>query len=120
MSDSLPQTEQQFTDFDELFHYFKDEVFTKSSKIKQPDKSDLLELYIKEVNDIYNNFQYLKSDIYPDISLNFLQYIKECMSIGPFGINKHSPIFYTTDNGRESYIYTPPEIIRNSWINFKI
>ena len=120
MSELVPETNTSFTDFDQLFNYFKDEIFGKSAKIKQPDNSTLLEMYTNEANLIYTNFQYLKSDIYPEISSEFLKYIEENMTIGPFGINKHSPIFYSTPSGKDSYKYTPPEIIRNSWINFKI
>ena len=120
MSEKVPETDFSFTDFDQLFNHFKDEIFDKSATMRKPDNAKLLEIYINEANEIYNNFRYLKSDIYPEISIDFLEYIKQNMTIGPFGIDKHSPIFYTTKSGQDSFRYTPPEIIRDSWVNFKI
>jgi hypothetical protein len=109
-----------FTNFNQLFNHYKEEVFDKSSKIKQPTNTEILEIYSKEAHNINIDFPKLKSDIYPDIDIKFLEYIKQNMTIGPFGGDKHSPIFYTTEGGIDSYRYTSPEIIRQCWVNFKI
>ena len=40
--------------------------------------------------------------------------------LGPFNTNIHSPIFYTTEYGTDSYKYASPEVIDRAWIDFKI
>jgi hypothetical protein len=117
---TINKIEPIFTDFDDLFHHYKNEIFDKSSKIKLPNKEDIFNIYNEYVIVIYNNFSKLKSSIYPPISSNFQKYIKENLTIGPFGIDKHSPFYYTSYDKKDSFNYAAPEIIRSSWINFKI
>jgi len=106
--------------FDQLFNLHKEEVFKKSANMIQPDNNEIIKIFNNEAKNIYNNFQYLKSDSYPEIPYNFLYYIRENLVIGPFNTNIHSPIFYTTQDGIESYKYASPEIIDRAWVDFKI
>lgn len=103
----------------DIFEKYCDELFEKSKNTTLPNK--LLDKYQKDAKRILNDFEsFTPPEKLPSIPKNFLDYIRANLMIGPFRNYIHSPVFYSTDEGKISFGYASPEVIEYGWVNFKI
>ena len=112
-----------FKTFNELFNHFKQEIFDISLAMNIPEEEEILQMYQENALMIYNNIGLLKSDSKPVIENEFIAYIQQNLAGTTHtnqSINKHTPLFYTTKDGIDSFKYAAPELINNSWINYKL
>ena len=105
---------------DVVFKKHCDQLSEKSKNMSYPDKPDVHKEY-QTAKRILSDFKsFIPPENLPPIPNNFLDYITENLMIGLSGNHIHSPVFYSTDEGRVSFGYAAPELIKYSWVNFKI
>jgi hypothetical protein len=108
-----------YKDFNDLFNQNKTSIYEISNKIEEPNKEKMIKLFNEYVLMIYNNIAILKpQNNLPKIDENFIIYIK--LNLNSDINYKHCPMHYTTEDGKNSMIYASPEIITNTWVDFKI
>jgi hypothetical protein len=107
--------------FDKLvFEQYCDQLFKESENMVFPNKMNIFNEY-QTAKDILSDFKsFIPPENLPPIPKNFLDYLTANLTIGPTRNYIHSPVFYSTDEGRISFGYAAPELIKYSWVNFKI
>jgi hypothetical protein len=103
--------------FDDYYNSRCENVFKNSKDMEILSSSELFKIYDNSP-ELLKNFLKLKNppDL-PEINENFKNYFRENLEIGVG--RKHSPISYSTEEGKNSCSYASPEIQKKVWINMK-
>lgn len=103
--------------FDDYFNSRCENVFKNAKDMEIPSSSELFKIYDNSP-ELLENFKKLKNPPgLPEINENFKNYFRENLEIGVG--RKHSPISYSTEEGKNSCSYASPEIQKKVWINMK-
>ena len=105
-------------DFSKYFEKTKHLVWNETESMSCPD--NFYSILEEKVPYLLDKIE--KAKKIPNIDEYFIKYLKENLEVNHEmrKYYKHTPCWYLTKTGKESFVYASPEIKTQVWINFKL
>ena len=106
----------EFNTFDDYFNNRSTQAFQEMASMDIPIYEELIKIY-KNSNQLLEDFLKMKNPPnMPPLKPDFVLYLTENLTKG---YSHHCPIYYSTEQGLNSFRYASPELVKLIWINMK-
>ena len=108
--------------FESYIEKTKQTVWDESTSMNYPN--NLYSIFEEKVPYLLDKIEQAKT--IKNIPTDFIKYLTDNLKVNNVigkcssGYYIHTPIWYLTEDGKESFLYTAPEVKNNVWINFKM